>query len=136
MFLENKYARPLFALDGGPPRAFECIVNFESIVNVQYKKELHVTLGKDGTRICGKITQTESGMRSHLRTVHEWEEQSCLYSTGRQSDQSQKQSKKLRVCPDSRSQEKPEEENIVTKDGNPLVSQNVEELQKPTRKEK
>jgi hypothetical protein len=56
VFLENNYVIPLFdTTTGGPPRAFEC-------------------------RECGHVTKTESGIRQHLRTKHDWKEQECLFS--------------------------------------------------------
>lgn len=68
MFLENDYARPLFDFaKGGKPSAFQCLA--------------------DG---CNKVTRTERGMRMHLKTVHNWEEQACLYSTERPSVPSQR----------------------------------------------
>ncbi len=77
MFLENNYAKPLFDFEkGGAPSAYQCIVK------VDYKnKKLHNIPGRDGTHICGKITRTERGMKMHLKKVHDWEEQICLYST-------------------------------------------------------
>lgn len=65
MFLENDYARPLFDFQkGGKPRAYLCLV-------------------KD----CGRVVRTERGIRMHLKIVHDWEEQACLYSTDKQTDQ-------------------------------------------------
>lgn len=84
MFLENDYARPLFDFEkGGKPRAYLC-------------------LNKD----CGKVTRTERGMRMHLKTVHDWEEQACLYSTDKQNDQNLQSGpvRKLRAGPPRLSQ--------------------------------
>ena len=74
MFLDNLYAEPLFSFNGGPAKAFRC-------------------------KICSKITSTESGMRVHLKKIHEWEEQACLSSMDKQKDQSQGQPRKLRTQP-------------------------------------
>lgn len=76
MFLENDYARPLFDFEkGGKPSAFQCLA--------------------DG---CNKVTRTERGMRMHLKTVHNWEEQACLYSTERPSIPSQRAELDRRVA--------------------------------------
>ena len=76
MFLENDYARPLFDFEkGGKPSAYMCLAY------VDYKnKKLFTILERAGDHICGKITRTERGMRMHLKIVHGWEEQPCLYS--------------------------------------------------------
>lgn len=85
MFLENDYARPLFDLkDGGPPRAFLCLIQVE-----WQNAKLHEILGRSSMHRCGKITRTESGMRAHLKKVHNWEEQECLYSTTNHSQTKQ-----------------------------------------------
>lgn len=76
MFLENDYARPLFDfVKGGPPKAFQCLV----LISIP---ELF------GQHPCGRVTRTERGMRMHLKAVHHWEEQPCLYSTEHPSAQS------------------------------------------------
>jgi hypothetical protein len=83
MFLENDYARPLFDFKkGGAPKAFECLMcranDFE-------------------LRKCGKITRTERGMRMHLKSVHGWEEQACLYSMDKPNEEKKENQRKLRL---------------------------------------
>jgi hypothetical protein len=46
------------ALNGGPPRAFECLMS-------------------EG--FCGKVTRTLSGMKAHQRTVHKFVPQAELF---------------------------------------------------------
>jgi hypothetical protein len=46
--------------NGGPPRAFECLLPNE-------------------TGCCGKITRTLSGMKAHQRTVHAFVPQADLF---------------------------------------------------------
>lgn len=91
MFLENDYARPLFDFEkGGKPKAFECLMCKADHAN-------HKT--NPCGRMCGKVTRTEIGMRMHLKTVHGWEEQACLYSTDKQTDQNSGSPRQLRAGP-------------------------------------
>jgi hypothetical protein len=83
LFLENDFARPLFDFEkGGPPKAFQCLMGKTT------EGALH---------FCGKVTRTERGMRMHLKYVHDWEEQACLYSTEPQKDQNPGAPRKLRA---------------------------------------
>lgn len=75
MFLDNDFARPLFDFDkGGAPKAFQCLCT-----------------------PCNKVTRTERGMRMHLKSVHNWEEQPCLYSMDKPSADEKGKPRKLRL---------------------------------------
>ena len=95
MFLENDFARPLFDfVKGGPPRAFQCLM----------------CPSEDGKQ---KVTRTERGMRMHLKSKHNWEEQPCLYSTDNPSRPKSGAPRKLRAGPPNLNQndtsEKPQD---------------------------
>jgi hypothetical protein len=93
MFLENDYAEPLFSFHGGPAKAYRC-------------------------KICkNKVTSTEGGMRSHLRSTHNWVEQPCLSSMDNLKEQSKGAPRKLRAGPPLlRNLEKQEEVSIEKKE--------------------
>lgn len=59
------------AENGGPPRAYECLL----VTGLGYSSDL----------VCGKVTRTLSGMRSHQRSVHSFEPQEKLFR-GAESD--------------------------------------------------
>ena len=78
MFLENEFARPLFDFEkGGQPLAYLCLKCTDK----------------------PKVTRTERGMRRHLKTVHNWTEQPCLYSTDQPTDQRSGEPRQLRAGP-------------------------------------
>jgi hypothetical protein len=54
-------------LVGGPPRAYECKIETPAI-----------RAGVRGSGICGAVTRTLSGMRSHQRSVHGFTPQAKL----------------------------------------------------------
>lgn len=89
MFLENDFARPLFDFEGGgKAKAFQCLMCKPG------------TWGKNGTMItAAKITRTERGMRMHLKIVHDWKEQPCLYSMESQTELRNGAPRKLRAGP-------------------------------------
>jgi hypothetical protein len=63
MFLENEFAEPLFSFHGGQAKAFKC-------------------------KLCrNKVFASETGMRAHLKYIHNWEEQPCLSSMESQTVQ-------------------------------------------------
>ena len=98
MFLENDYARPLFDFEkGGKAKAFECLM-----------------CPKDKP----KITRTERGMRMHLKFVHNWKEQPCLYSTDHPTEHGSADHRaKLRVSlkPRKENEDKPTETSLSQK---------------------
>lgn len=87
MFLENDFARPLFDFDkGGKAKAFECLMP----VMTEWLKP-------KSRKPCGRITRTEQGMRMHLKSVHGWKEQPCLYSTELQNESQNGKPRGLRM---------------------------------------
>lgn len=78
MFRNSSIVRPLYdTLNGGPPKAFECLIPKPGAEHWH-----HDTMTYDP---CGKITRTERGMRMHLKLVHHFEAQQCLFSTDNQT---------------------------------------------------
>lgn len=143
MFLENDYARPLVDFEnGGPPKAFECLMS------IRYKNsELHKILGRSEHHHCGKITRTERGMRMHLKTVHNWEEQLCLYSTDRPTEEEKNGNpRKLRMFTKENLEATIKRSSILATEQIataqteqlPLIGSEMsaEKLQKPTNEEK
>lgn len=125
MFLENDFARPLFDFEkGGPPVAFQCLS--------------HIIVAGRPILVCKKVTRTERGMRMHLKTVHGWEEQQCLYSTEPQKDQSSGAPRKLRAGrPSFPSAESAVEEHTekILPSNQKLVKMSAQELLPLTKEE-
>jgi hypothetical protein len=61
----NKYYDPLYSQDGGPPRAFECVME---------STEPDHRPGK----VCGHVCKTAKGMMGHLSIVHAFNVQVTL----------------------------------------------------------
>lgn len=86
MFRDSSIVRPLYdTLNGGPPKAFECLRPTPQSEQSHYAYEI------TSYHPCGKVTRTERGMRMHLKYVHNFEAQQCLFSTDNQiSSQSER----------------------------------------------
>lgn len=69
--IQSETIRFLFdPLVGGPPRAFECRLD------VDVEEECPC----GGEQVCGKITKTLRGMRTHQLLVHGFKPQSEIFS--------------------------------------------------------
>lgn len=68
MFHDSEICRPLYdTLNGGPPRAFECLIPCDTDDAIPRVFS------------CGKVCRTERGMKMHLKLVHHFEAQQCLF---------------------------------------------------------
>jgi hypothetical protein len=62
-FLDSATIRPLYDVhDGGPPKGFVCLAEPCITETLVYLKGNQI--------ICGRVTRTLNGMRSHQRIVH------------------------------------------------------------------
>ena len=104
MFVENEYVRPLYdPVNGGPPRAFKCLLAKDAGVRGRVLV----------MEWCNKVTRTEIGMKAHLKRVHCFEEQQCLFSTASLPVQNENQVEKpVRLKKSS----KPRKKVSLTKD--------------------
>jgi uncharacterized C2H2 Zn-finger protein len=131
MFFENEYVRPLFdVVEGGPPKAFLCIVELE-----WKNKKLFTALNRPTTHRCGKVCSTEKGMQQHLKLAHGWQEQPCLSSMDNSETiikNGKEVERKLRVSPSPRKNQQPNTE----KKESLLPETNEGELLKLMREEK